>query len=106
MEAMDVLQAAGVPAGVVQHPAHQVSDPHLAARGYFQELDQRGLGRVTLEGTSFLGQETPTPRASNAPLLGEHTREVGREILGLTDSEIQDLLARGVLDEPAPETAG
>jgi crotonobetainyl-CoA:carnitine CoA-transferase CaiB-like acyl-CoA transferase len=34
-----------------------------------------------------------------APYYGQHTREICRTILGLDDATIDDLVARGVLDE-------
>ena len=52
-DVMELLQAHGVPAGVVQHAEHQVRDPHLQEREFFQELDQPGLGHVLLEGPVF-----------------------------------------------------
>jgi len=100
-ELMHALQAHGVPAAVVEHPAHQVSDPHLQARGFFYRLDQVGLGPVTLEGTPFRGSRLPAARIESAPLLGQHTRAVCRTELGMSDAEIDVLFADGVLEEPA-----
>lgn len=95
----DLLQAAGIAAGDVQHPAHQLADPQLAARGYARVVDQPGLGTMLMEGPAFRGTELPEPRIEAAPLLGEHTREIARERLGLSDSEIDQLVDAGVLQE-------
>ena len=40
---------------------------------------------------------TPVTIRSAAPRLGEHTREVCRDLLGLADAEIDELQADGVL---------
>ncbi len=96
------LQAEGVPAGDVQHAAHQLADPQLAARGYARVVDQPGVGGMVFEGPSFRGTDLPEPIIGPAPLLGQHTREVARELLGLSEPEIDALVAEGVLEEARP----
>jgi crotonobetainyl-CoA:carnitine CoA-transferase CaiB-like acyl-CoA transferase len=98
-DVMELLQAHGVPAGVVQHAEHQVCDPHLQERKFFQELDQPGLGHVLLEGPVFRGTDMPGPRVEPAPLLAQHTREICHSLLGLPDSEIDRLIEEGALEE-------
>jgi crotonobetainyl-CoA:carnitine CoA-transferase CaiB-like acyl-CoA transferase len=101
-EVARVLQEAGVPAGDVQHAAHQLADPQLAARGYARVVDQPGVGGMVFEGPSFRGTDLPDPIVLPAPLLGEHTRPVARELLGLAEAEIDALVAAGVLEETRP----
>jgi crotonobetainyl-CoA:carnitine CoA-transferase CaiB-like acyl-CoA transferase len=98
-DVMALLQAHGVPAGAVQHPEQQVRDPHLAQRGFFQTLQQHGLGEVLLEGPVFRSRDMPGPRVESAPLLGEHTRDISRSVLGLSNPEIDRLVEEGVLEE-------
>jgi crotonobetainyl-CoA:carnitine CoA-transferase CaiB-like acyl-CoA transferase len=98
-DVMELLQARGVPAGVVQHAEHQVGDPHLREREFLQELDQPGLGRVLLEGPVFRGSNMPGPKVEAAPLLAQHTREICHSILGLPDSEVDRLIEKGALEE-------
>jgi crotonobetainyl-CoA:carnitine CoA-transferase CaiB-like acyl-CoA transferase len=99
-EVMERLQNRGVPAGIVAHPGHHFEDPQLAARGYHKRVEQRGFGEIVVEGTPFLGSDLPEPITTPAPLLGEHTREICRERLGLSDAEIDALFAAGVLEDP------
>ena len=40
------------------------------------------------------------PHIAQAPLIGEHTREIARALLGLDDDEIDRLIADGVLEIP------
>jgi crotonobetainyl-CoA:carnitine CoA-transferase CaiB-like acyl-CoA transferase len=69
-------------------------------------VEQPPLGRLVLEGTPFRGSDLPRPLAWRAPDLGEHTRAIAREELGLADAEIEVLVAEGVLeDPPAPGTS-
>jgi crotonobetainyl-CoA:carnitine CoA-transferase CaiB-like acyl-CoA transferase len=100
---MEALQAVGVPAGMVAHAGHHVSDPQLAHRGYAKLVAQPGYESILVEGPPFLGSDLPEPIVGPAPLLGEHTREVAREVLGLSDAEIQALIDEGVIEDPPKE---
>jgi len=102
-EVMETLQAVGVPAGIVAHAAHHLSDPQLQHRGYPKLVVQPEYESVLVEGPPFLASELPEPIVGPAPRLGEHTREVAREILGLSDAEVQNLIDEGVLEDPPKE---
>lgn len=99
-EVMETLQAHGVPAGVLCHGGHHMGDPHLAERGYAKLVDQPELGALLFEGPPFLGSDLPEPIETPAPRLGEHTRAIASELLGLADDEIERLVAEGVLEDP------
>ncbi len=101
--AMETLQEAGVPAGIVAHAGHHMSDPQMTFRNYPKFCDQQGLGGMLLEGPAFLGSDLPEVIITQAPWLGEHTRELARELLGLGDQQIEDLIARGILEDPPGE---
>jgi len=94
---MERLQAAGVPAGAVQAPADVLADPQLAHRGHFVELDHPVLGALASERSGFRLSECEGSVRAPAPLLGEHTRRVLGEVLGLGDGELDQLEADGVL---------
>ena len=99
-EVMETLQAHGVPAGILAHGGHLIDDPQLAALGFHRPIDQPPLGRIVLEGTPFRGSDLPRTLIERAPDLGEHTRQVARERLGLSDTEIDHLLAQAILETP------
>ncbi len=97
-EVMELLQAHGVPCGVVQNAQDLLErDPHIKARGYYQYLDHPETGRSAYDGPVARLSETPGYHRSPAPLLGEHTWDVCTRILGLSEDEVADLLAEGVL---------
>jgi crotonobetainyl-CoA:carnitine CoA-transferase CaiB-like acyl-CoA transferase len=104
-EAMERLQSFGVPAGMLAHPGHHMEDPQLEALGYRTPLEQPPIGRIVVEGTPFRGSDLPRPIATPAPQLGQHTRQIAREELGLADSELEELISKGVLEDPPPEGA-
>jgi crotonobetainyl-CoA:carnitine CoA-transferase CaiB-like acyl-CoA transferase len=101
-ELMATLQAAGVPAGVVQDAADRLErDPQLAARGHFTALSNSEVGPLPLEGVPFRMSATP-PRTGGfidrgPPLLGGDTTAVLGELLGMTPDDVASLADDGVL---------
>ncbi len=89
--------AQDVPVATAATAADIFADPHIKARHDLIGIDDPVLGRVQ--------QQAPHPRVMGAdpvipcgaPKLGEHTRSVLHDLLGLSDDELDDLTARGVL---------
>jgi crotonobetainyl-CoA:carnitine CoA-transferase CaiB-like acyl-CoA transferase len=97
-EAMRLLQARGVPAGVVQTAEDVLDhDEHLKARGYYVYLDHPEAGYNAYDGPQFRLSETPARLHGRSPLIGEHSEYVLRELLGYTDERIADLVANQVI---------
>jgi benzylsuccinate CoA-transferase BbsF subunit len=93
----DALQARGVPASSVLSSADLFSDPHLAARGFWRKLQHPVMGEMTVPAAPFLCDGVRTGPERAAPLLGEHTREISRSVLDLSDTEIDELVHEKVL---------
>jgi crotonobetainyl-CoA:carnitine CoA-transferase CaiB-like acyl-CoA transferase len=70
------------------------------ARGYPQPIEQPGIGDMLLEGPAFHATGMSQPLIGPAPGLGEHTREIAASLLGLSDEEIDKLIADGALEGP------
>ena len=98
-DVMDLLQAHGVPAGMMMYASDQPDDPHLQARGYPVAVNQPGVGDMLLEGPAFRATGMSDPVITPAPWLGEHTRQIAGDLLGLSEEETEKLLADGVLEE-------
>lgn len=98
-EAQERLQAAGVAAGAAVHVKDLLNDPHLAARRQLGELRQPGYEQP-LEALTrpALCENIPEPDLRPASAMGADTRDVCRELLQMTDAQIDDLLAAGVLE--------
>jgi len=96
-ELMAALQSRGVPAGVVQTAADVTRDPQLEHRGHWVKLDHAEMGESLYNAPPFRCSRTPVALSRPAPLLGEHTEEICRELLGLTDAEIAGLREEGAL---------
>ena len=92
------LQRAGVAAGPVHDAGGVVDrDEQLAARRHWIRLEHEEMGETLYNALPFRLSRTPTELSMQAPMLGEHTEEVCREVLRLDDDRIQHLLDQGVL---------
>jgi crotonobetainyl-CoA:carnitine CoA-transferase CaiB-like acyl-CoA transferase len=93
---------AGIPCGPINNYAEAFADPQIRAREMVVEIEHPTLGRVRTPGSAIKMSETPPAVARAAPLLGQHTREVLREV-GYSDGDISAMTDR-VPD--SPRTAG
>jgi len=100
-EVMNTLQAAGVAAGMAQRAADTINDPHVKQTKALIELDHPVAGRRLYTNIPFRMSNTTLPPSRPAPLLGQHTDEICRELLGMSADEIQSLKEEGVLDAPS-----
>jgi benzylsuccinate CoA-transferase BbsF subunit len=97
-EVMMLMQAAGVAAGVVQNAEDLMEcDPQLEHRHFFWELEHPEIGKYHAAGSPFILSKSPY-ELRPAPLLGEHNEYVLKEILGMSDEEIAELVIEGVLE--------
>jgi formyl-CoA transferase len=75
-----LFEANGLPCGPINDYAQVFADPHVRARGMVVETDHPTLGRTRTLGSPIKMSETPPRTDRRAPLLGEHTEEVLREL--------------------------
>jgi len=95
-EAVELLMAAGVPAGPVQTADEICTCPQVSARGMLVEVDDPDLGPVKLARTPVRLSRAAEVEGRAAPRLGEHTDEVlGR--FGYTRVQIEELRKEGVV---------
>jgi crotonobetainyl-CoA:carnitine CoA-transferase CaiB-like acyl-CoA transferase len=92
------LQAERVPAAPMLTATGMLDDPHYRARGFERPIEQQDLGRISMEGPAFRASGMSDIRLFQAPRLGEHTREICRDLLGMDDAEIERLIAEGALE--------
>jgi crotonobetainyl-CoA:carnitine CoA-transferase CaiB-like acyl-CoA transferase len=98
-DVMHTLQSFGVPAGKMMYTADLATDPHLLSRGYVRKLEQPPLGTILVEGPAFHAADLTGPITVTAPAVGEHTRQICEDVLGLGPDEVDRLVAEGVLYE-------
>ena len=96
-EIVATLRAAGVPAAPLQTAAELVEDPQLRHRGFLTMVDHPVMGEVLDYATGFRFSRSLT-NSNPSPRMGEHTREVLSEVLGVPDEEIASLAAKGITE--------
>lgn len=95
-----ILQDNGIAANVVETGSDVYEDPQLAHYGHFRELDHPEIGSIRSE-IPPLKFSKATDRHFRAPLLGEHNHYVLSQFLGMSDDDISDLYASGVITTDA-----
>ena len=93
---MECLQADGIAASVVRFTPEVMACGHLERRGWFRRIDHPDMGEHRYNGHPWRFAGLPERSDSPPPRLGEYSREVLSERLGLSDDEIDDLFERGV----------
>jgi benzylsuccinate CoA-transferase BbsF subunit len=96
----ELLQKSGVPAGVVQRAPDTMKDPQIAHDKALVELDHPIVGKRLYPNVALKLSGTPALASKPAPLLGQHTDEICRTLLHMSDDEIKNLKKEGVLESP------
>lgn len=94
---MGRLAQAGVRAGVLQNSKDLLEDPNLNERSFWAYLNHKEMRRHVYHVSPAHLSKTPAQLYSPAPLLGEHTDEVLKEVLGLSEGEIAKLREENVI---------
>jgi crotonobetainyl-CoA:carnitine CoA-transferase CaiB-like acyl-CoA transferase len=97
-------QAAGVPAGEMLTSLESVENAQYLSRGFRVEIEQPAnlVPKLVLDGPGFYGSRMAPPVIGPAPLVGEHTREICRDLLGMVADEIEQLIGIGALEVTPP----
>ena len=78
-----------------------MEDPQILARDMIVEMEHPAAGNMKV-----LGPPIRLPGAemkyTRAPYLGEHTREVLGDLLGMEDGELEDLREKNIVSWSAP----
>ena len=96
-QVVERLQAAGVAAMPVMNIADQFADPHLNARETYVEIDHPHVGAEMVYGVPWRFSDTPGAVRAPAPLLGQHNEYVLRELLGMDETRVDELVAQQVV---------
>jgi crotonobetainyl-CoA:carnitine CoA-transferase CaiB-like acyl-CoA transferase len=91
------LEAVGVPCGPINNIAEAFANPQLQHRGMKVEVPHPLAGSAPLVANPIKLSTTPIAYRVPPPTLGEHTREVLREIVGLDEASIETLIRAGAV---------
>lgn len=94
---INMMQAAGICAGVVESHRQLLDDPQLAQAGFFRRMNHPEVGEYRSARPPFqLSKADPEVRTT--PLLGNDNEYVCKQILGMSDEEIANLVIEGALE--------
>lgn len=94
-EWLEILEECGVPNGPINNIEQVINDPQVKARDMIVEVDHPKAGKLKTIGVPIKMSETQGSIRFPSPLLGEHTEEVLKDMLNLTDEQIKDLRQKG-----------
>ncbi len=101
-EFMAILNELDVPCGPIMSTADLADDEHVRGRDMYVELDhpQRGKWHNVGMPIKLSGSQVQIERS---PLLGEHTEEILREVLGKSEPEIDTMKEGGAFSKEPPK---
>jgi crotonobetainyl-CoA:carnitine CoA-transferase CaiB-like acyl-CoA transferase len=94
---MEALESAGVPCGPINDLEQVFQDPQVRHRGMRVEVPHPISGTVPLVASPIRLSATPVEIRAPPPTLGQHTREVLMDLLGMEASEVASLGDKGVV---------
>ncbi len=96
LEVMNILNPLNVPCGPILSMKEIAEEPSLRATGTVVEVDHPERGKYLTVGNPIKLSDSPSD-VVRSPLLGEHTEEVLKTVLGLNDDEIQEAREQGAI---------
>ncbi len=94
---VEICAAGNVPCGPVLSIDDIMADPHYRARGTLTEIEVPGIGPLPFPAPLPRLSRTPGKLRHTGPGLGEANREIYGGLLGLSESEIEELARKGVI---------
>lgn len=94
---LEKLTSAGIPCGKINSVAEALGSEHARAREMVRTVQHPTAGEVKMLGIPFRFSDTPASIRRAPPTLGQHTEQVLRDVLNLSDARIQELRAAKVI---------
>src|SRR5260370_37625552 len=93
------LEANNIGCGPINNLERVFSDPQVIARKMVHKMKHSAMGETTVRllASPIRLSKTPVTYRHAPPLLGQHTAEILSDMLGLDDSEIEELCVLGVV---------
>jgi CoA:oxalate CoA-transferase len=97
------LEQYQIPCGPLNTIPETAAMPQIAAREMLVPIEHHTIGTIPLPNTPVKLSRTPGGIKGSSPDMGQHTREVLGELLGLDESRLDDLLEQEIISEERPE---
>jgi formyl-CoA transferase len=106
-EVMEKCNAHDIPVGPILSMKEIADEPSLRATGTVVEVDHPGRGKYLTVGNPIKLSDSPAD-VRRSPLLGEHTEEILRKVLGYSEKDVAAIKLSGAItapDKPAKAAA-
>ncbi|MCY4050184.1 MAG: formyl-CoA transferase [Gammaproteobacteria bacterium] len=95
-EVMEICNPLNIPVGPILSMKELAEEPSLRASGTVVEVDHPKRGKYLTVGCPIKMSDSPV-EVVRSPLLGEHTNEILKQVLGYEDGQITDMHESGVI---------
>ena len=93
-----ILERESIPHSPINNIKQVCEDPCINHRKMLAEMEQPQMGRIKIAGSPIRLSETPGEVYAPAPLLGEHTEEILKNLLNYSAGDISRLKEEGVIN--------
>src|SRR5436190_1635109 len=104
-EAMDILNKHDIPCGPILSMKEIAEEPSLRKTGTVVEVDHPERGKYLTVGNPIKLSDSPAD-VTRSPLLGEHTEEILRDVLGFSEKQVGEIRGAGSAEEAAKLAEG
>ncbi len=94
---LDIFEGSGLPYSAVNDVYDTLNHEHVLARDMVKEVYHQWCGPIKLVNTPVKYSESRPSIRSVPPMLGQHTDEVLRDVLGLGGADIEALKEEGAV---------
>ncbi|KAJ2198363.1 hypothetical protein IW144_001953 [Coemansia sp. RSA 522] len=95
-EVLDLLENSGLPFGPVNNLQQTFDHPQVRARNVVRQVEHPFLGPIKMVGPAVEYSDAPVgEHIEPPPMLGQHTAQVLKNVLGYSDQQIQDAVDSG-----------
>src|SRR6202034_1518337 len=103
-DTMEILNKYDIPCGPILSMKELAEEQSLRATGTVVEVDHPTRGKYLSVGNPIKLSDSPSD-VQRSPLLGEHTDEILRQVLGFSDHQLKEIHDSGALDPPRKQAA-
>ncbi len=96
-EIAELLIEANIPHSPVQTIDEVANDPHLIEREMIREVSHAVEGNIKVPGSPIRLSDSPLEKVLPAPIIGEHTEEVLKDLLGYSDEQLEIFNHEGII---------
>jgi len=98
-EVMDICNKRDIPVGPILSMKELAEEPSLRSTGTVVEVDHPRRGKYLTVGNPIKMSDSPAD-VRRSPLLGEHTEEILKKVLGYSGKELAEIKASGAITAP------